>query len=74
MSTVSTERKPPLLIVTIDRPEVRNAVDRTAAEALADAFRTFELDDELHVAILYGSRRHVLRGRGPQGSRLGGSR
>ena len=55
MSPVSIESKPPLLIVTIDRPEVRHAVDRTAAEALAGAFRTFELDDELHVAILTGA-------------------
>ena len=63
MSPVSIESKPPLLIVTIDRPEVRNAVDRTAAEALAGAFRTFELDDELHVAILTGAGGTFARAR-----------
>jgi len=41
--------------VTIDRPEARNAVDRPAAEALADAFRTFDADDSLAVAILTGA-------------------
>ena len=30
--------------VTIDRPEVRNAVDGPTARALADAFRAFDAD------------------------------
>src|SRR4051795_12534017 len=38
--------------VTIDRPEVANAVDRPTAEALADAFRRFDDDDGLAVAVL----------------------
>lgn len=42
-------------IVTIDRPERRNAVDRPTAEALADAFRRFDGDPELDVAILTGA-------------------
>ena len=42
-------------IVTIDRPEVRNAVDRPTAEALAAAFRRFEADDALKVAVLTGA-------------------
>jgi enoyl-CoA hydratase len=33
----------PVAIVTIDRPEVANAIDRPTAAALADAFRRFEL-------------------------------
>lgn len=45
----------PIAIVTIDRPEVRNAVDRPTAAALADAFRRFDADHELSVAILTGS-------------------
>ena len=43
------------VIVTIDRPEVRNAVDRETAAALADAFRAFESDPALAVAILTGA-------------------
>ena len=42
-------------IVTIDRPEVANAIDRPTATALADAFRRFEADEALHVAVLTGA-------------------
>ena len=45
----------PVLTVTIDRPEVRNAVDRDTAAALADAFRAFDADDDLSVAVLTGA-------------------
>jgi enoyl-CoA hydratase len=45
----------PVAIVTIDRPEVRNAVDGPHAAELADAFRRFEADDELLVAVLTGA-------------------
>lgn len=41
--------------VTIDRPERRNAVDREHAEELAAAFRRFDADDRLSVAILTGT-------------------
>src|SRR5690348_10814372 len=38
-----------------DGPEVANAVDRVTAEALAGAFRAFEADDGLAVAVLAGA-------------------
>ena len=44
-----------MLTVTIDRPEVRNAVDPEAAAALESAFREFDADDDLSVAILTGA-------------------
>ena len=44
-----------ITIITIDRPEVRNAVDRPTADALAAAFRAFEGDDSQRVAILTGA-------------------
>ena len=50
------------LVVTIDRPEVRNAVDRPTADALADAFRSFEADEALDVAILTGAGGHFCAG------------
>ncbi len=43
------------VVITIDRPDRRNAVDGTTAAALADAFRKFETDDALDVAILTGA-------------------
>lgn len=52
---VLTDRRPPLLVVTINRPEVRNAVDGATAAALAEAFRAFDADPELAVAILTGA-------------------
>ena len=53
--TVRTETDGPVLVVTIDRPEVRNAVDAPTAAALADAFRAFDADDTLAVAVLTGA-------------------
>jgi enoyl-CoA hydratase len=51
---ILVERHAPLLIVRINRPAVRNAVDGPTATALADAFRGFDADPELSVAILTG--------------------
>ncbi len=53
--TVRYEADGSLAVVTIDRPGRKNAVDRTAAEALAAAFRRFEGDGEAKVAILTGA-------------------
>src|SRR3954449_572988 len=59
MSTASNavriQHDGPVTIVTIDRPEVRNAVDRPTAERLADAFRAFDADDDASVAVLTGT-------------------
>ncbi len=53
--TVRSERDGPVTIVTIDRPERRNAVDRSTAEDLEDAFEAFDEDDTQHVAVLTGA-------------------
>jgi enoyl-CoA hydratase len=45
----------PVAIVTIDRPDVANAIDRPTADELADAFRRFDADDSLAVAVLTGA-------------------
>jgi enoyl-CoA hydratase len=55
MSTVRIDHDGPVTIVTIDRPEVRNAVDRATADALAGAFRAFQDDGESNVAVLTGA-------------------
>jgi len=54
-STVRVEHDGPVTVVTIDRPKVRNAVDRETAAALADAFRAFDGDDTQSVAVLTGA-------------------
>lgn len=59
---VLIERQPPLVRITINRPEVRNAVDGPTAAALAEAFRAFEADETLSVAILRGAGAHFCAG------------
>jgi enoyl-CoA hydratase len=54
MSTVSVERHDRIAVVTIERPERRNAVDGPTARALYDAFKAFDADEALDVAVLQG--------------------
>lgn len=60
--TVLTEEKGAILIVKINRPQVRNCVDGLTAAALAEAFRSFEANPELSVAILAGAGEHFCAG------------
>ena len=53
--TVRVEDDGPVRIVTIDRPEVRNAVDRPTADALEDAFRALDADAGVAVGVLTGA-------------------
>lgn len=52
---VLTAREGPVLLVTINRPERRNAVNRETAEALSKAFSDFDADNDLSVAVLTGA-------------------
>lgn len=52
--TVRIEKSGYVTTVVIARPEARNAVDRTTAAALADAFRAFDKDESARVAVLFG--------------------
>ncbi|EYF06562.1 crotonase/enoyl-CoA hydratase family protein [Chondromyces apiculatus] len=60
--TVRYETSDHIATITIDRPEVRNAVDGPTARALADAFRHFEADPEARVAVLTGAGDHFCAG------------
>jgi enoyl-CoA hydratase len=53
--TIHYEVAGPVAVVTMDRPERRNAVDRDHADQLADSFRRFDTDDALAVAVLTGA-------------------
>jgi enoyl-CoA hydratase len=44
-----------VLVVTIDRPQVRNAVDGDTARALYEAFKEFDADDSVGAAVLTGA-------------------
>jgi enoyl-CoA hydratase len=52
---VHVELDGPVCVITIDRPGARNAVDGPTATALGAAFRRFEEDDTLCVAVLTGA-------------------
>jgi len=54
-NSVITARDGKVLTVTINRPDVRNAVDSATAAALAEAFKEFEGDDALCAAVLTGA-------------------
>lgn len=62
MTTVSIDRDGPIWTVTLNRPEVRNAVDGPTARALADAFRRFDADADACVAVLHGAGEHFCAG------------
>ena len=55
MNFCRVERDGHLLIVTIDRPGVRNALHRAATDELDQVWTTFESDPDLRVAILTGA-------------------
>jgi len=53
--TVHYETDGRVAIVTLDRPDVANAIDRPTADELVDALRRFDADDALAVAVLTGA-------------------
>jgi enoyl-CoA hydratase len=55
MAGVAYERTGAAAVMTIDRPERRNAVDPTTADELLAAYRRFESDDEARILILTGA-------------------
>ena len=49
------EQRGSVTVVTIDRPDRRNAVDRVTADALEEAFLAFDADGSASVAVLTGA-------------------
>src|SRR5438874_841977 len=52
---VHYETQGPVAVITLDRPEVANAIDRPTAEELVAALRRFDDDEALAVAVLTGA-------------------
>ena len=74
MSAVTTEKLGEVWVVTLARPEVRNAVDSPTAQALHAAFLAFEDDAEARVAVFHGAHGHFCAGWDLQyGARLAAS-
>jgi enoyl-CoA hydratase len=62
LEAVGVERVGAVTIVTLSRPDARNAVDRPTAEALAAAFAGFEADPNARVAVFHGANGHFCAG------------
>ena len=60
--TVNVTRSGAVTVVTLDRPDVRNAVDADTARALHAAFVTFDGDAEARVAVFHGANGHFCAG------------
>ena len=51
-----------ITIVTLNRPDVRNAVDADTARQLCDAFMAFDADEQARVAVFHGAHGHFCAG------------
>ena len=60
--SVEVETQGGVTLVTLRRPDVRNAVDAGTAHALHAAFVAFEQDDSAHVAVFQGAGGHFCAG------------
>jgi enoyl-CoA hydratase len=52
---VLSERRGNVLLITLNRPEVRNAVNAALAEGIANALEELDADDTLSVGVLTGA-------------------
>ncbi|MBM7368473.1 crotonase/enoyl-CoA hydratase family protein [Gordonia hydrophobica] len=52
---VLVEQHGPILVITLNRPGARNAVNRTVAEAVAAAITRLDADPELRVGVITGA-------------------
>ena len=59
---VEIEKIGAVTVVTLNRPDVRNAVDAATARALYQAFVDFEADDNALVAVFHGAHGHFCAG------------
>lgn len=69
---VLVEREGPVTTVIINRPAVRNAVDKETADQLVAAFRAFEADPQAYVAVLTGAAGNFCSGADLQAFAEGG--
>ncbi|MES2974158.1 MAG: crotonase/enoyl-CoA hydratase family protein [Pseudomonadota bacterium] len=60
--SVKTSRHGAVALVTLDRKDVRNAVDADTARRLYDAFVAFDEDEEARVAVFHGAHGHFCAG------------
>ena len=61
-SAVRVEQLDTVTVVTLERLDVRNAVDADTARALHAAFMAFDADERAHGAVLHGAHGHFCAG------------
>jgi enoyl-CoA hydratase len=61
-ASVLVEKFGAVTVVTLDRAQVRNAVDRDTAQALYEAFVGFDEDAQACVAVFHGANGHFCAG------------
>jgi len=59
---VLTERRGGILVITLNRPEARNAVNLPLAEGVAEALELLDAEPELSVGVLYGAGKGFCAG------------
>ncbi|MTD15944.1 crotonase/enoyl-CoA hydratase family protein [Nakamurella sp. YIM 132087] len=62
MSEVLLGRRGPVLVITLNRPEVRNAVDSGLGRGLLAAIRLLDTDPELRVGVITGAGKGFCAG------------
>ena len=60
--TVRVDQDGDVTVVTLERPDVRNAVDSAHARALYEAFLAFDADASAKVAVFHGAHGHFCAG------------
>ena len=59
---ILTEVRGPVLLITINRPEARNSINKATAEAMGEALDRLDADRELAVGVITGSGRGFSAG------------
>lgn len=62
VDSVQIRQSGPVTVVTLRRPDVRNAVDADTAVALYEAFQVFDADPVARVAVFHGEHGHFCAG------------
>lgn len=61
-NNVRSEKRGEVTVVTLERPQVRNAVDSATAQRLYQAFLAFDADEGAKVAVFHGANGHFCAG------------
>lgn len=72
--SVRVERDGRVTVISLDRPQARNAIDGETSEELRDAFTAFKDDESQWVAVLCGEGEHFCAGADIKNSRGQGRR